>query len=443
MISEEILSECRDVIEEVCQKYGYDAQDNEGNDSLKTVLLKAIPAMLKDSNREDRELFYQMLRHTPIVVTENLTQESYDALLDQYIGKDINEHIVEEDVDHGEYGKTIGNGAYVSEPIFDENMNLKGKKSFLYIQRVEGQAKEFYGTDINVSHLIHELGHAWNAEKDEYTMQEDGTLKHRVGTIETIYSFSKGEDGKYIRKHEKTTGIMIEESINTIAEEDAMAIYMGIPLEEMQRKYRDPLVPNNYQGYMSDFFRHVFKQLGKDDFVTYRLYGDLAAKERINSIMARTEYWKNRETDILPSSSDSPRNYDNKRAIINKIDNEGVQEFFRKYEHIYFPDVSNMTPLEKIDNVLEQKFSMNMTRHNMGIDNYGDFLDILGYEGYSLVNQAADLINSNEQGVITPSQAAKSALNGTTIDKTQEAAHVEISEINLDNNREGETRDDQ
>ncbi|MGN1326598.1 MAG: hypothetical protein ACI4VQ_00710 [Clostridia bacterium] len=82
---EDILKECRDLVEQVCVKFGYDNQDTEGNDSLKTVLLKVIPAMLRDAKQEDRNLFYQMLRHTPIVITENLTQEGYDKLLEQYI----------------------------------------------------------------------------------------------------------------------------------------------------------------------------------------------------------------------------------------------------------------------------------------------------------------------------------------------------------------------
>lgn len=133
---EEILEECRDLIEQVCVKFGYDSQDTEGNGSLKTVLLKVIPAMLKDSKKEDRNLFYQMLSHTPIVITENLSQASYDRLVEEYIGNDINPHIIEEDIDLGEYGKALGAGAYVSEPIIDQNMNLQGKRSFIYIQRV-------------------------------------------------------------------------------------------------------------------------------------------------------------------------------------------------------------------------------------------------------------------------------------------------------------------
>lgn len=102
---EKILNECRDLVEQVCVKFGYDSQDTEGNKSLKTVLFEVIPAMLKDSKKEERLLFYQMLSHTPIVVTENLTQESYNKLLEQYIGKNVNLHITEENIELDEYGK--------------------------------------------------------------------------------------------------------------------------------------------------------------------------------------------------------------------------------------------------------------------------------------------------------------------------------------------------
>lgn len=411
---EEILNECKDIVEEVCVKYGYDDQDKEGKDSLKTVLLKVIPAMLKNSKKEERDLFYRMLSHTPIIITENLTQESYDKLLEQYIGKDVNQHIIEEDADLGEYGKELGMGAYVSEAILDEDMNLQGKKSFVYIQRVTGKAEEFYGTDINVSHLIHELGHAWHAEKEEFIMQEDGTLKNRVGTAEFIYSFSKRDDNKFVKKCEKTTGLMIEESMNTIAEEEAMANYMGISLEEMRKEYRDSLIPSNYQGYMSNLVEYMLEKLNKDDFEDYRLYGDTESKNKINALMEKTQYWIDRETDILPSA-DSPRSYDKKRAVLDRIDKESVQDFFDKYETIYFPDISKMTPIEKIDNVLEQSYNMKMIRYSMGIDNYSAFLERIGYEGYSLINQAADL-KKNQELLTVVSDVRSSELSDITIE---------------------------
>ena len=386
--------EINKVVNEVCEKFQYDSTDKEGNDSLKTVLLKICAVMLKDSNEEDRNLFYEMLRHTPIVVTENLTPEGYKRLEKKYIGN-VNPHIVEEKSNVGEYGKNVGAGAYVSEPILDENLQLKGKKSFLYIQKVNNREQQFFGTDINVSHLIHELGHAWHAEKDQYTMLPNNTLKNRTGTAEFIYSFSKNPDGTYTMHTDKVSGLMLEEGMNTLCEEQAMADYMNISLEEMKDKYRTVLIPSSYQGYIANFVSYMLQQLNSKDFEQWRMYGDSESKGRIESLMSRTKYWENREQDILPTS-DSPRNYNNKRQIIARMQGDSVQEFFKHYENIYFPDISQMSPLDKIENVLEQFYNMSLIKYSIDLEDYKAFLNSLGYEGYSLINQSSDIKKKDE-----------------------------------------------
>lgn len=386
--------EINKVVNEVCEKFQYDSTDKEGNDSLKTVLIKICTVMLKDSNEEDRNLFYEMLRHTPIVVTENLTPEGYKRLEEKYIGN-VNPHIVEEKSNVGEYGKNVGAGAYVSEPILDENLQLKGKKSFLYIQKVNNREQQFFGTDINVSHLIHELGHAWHAEKDQYTMLPNNTLKNRTGTAEFIYSFSKNPDGTYTMHTDKVSGLMLEEGMNTLCEEQAMADYMNISLEEMKDKYRTVLIPSSYQGYIANFVSYMLQQLNSKDFEQWRMYGDSESKGRIESLMSRTKYWENREQDILPTS-DSPRNYNNKRQIIAKMQGDSVQEFFKHYENIYFPDISQMSPLDKIENVLEQFYNMSLIKYSIDLEDYKAFLNSLGYEGYSLINQSSDIKKKDE-----------------------------------------------
>ena len=386
--------EINKVVNEVCEKFQYDSTDKEGNDSLKTVLLKICAVMLKDSNEEDRNLFYEMLRHTPIVVTENLTPEGYKHLEEKYIGN-VNPHIVEEKSNVGEYGKNVGAGAYVSEPILDENLQLKGKKSFLYIQKVNNKEQQFFGTDINVSHLIHELGHAWHAEKDQYTMLPNNTLKNRTGTAEFIYSFSKNPDGTYTMHTDKVSGLMLEEGMNTLCEEQAMADYMNISLEEMKDKYRTVLIPSSYQGYIANFVSYMLQQLNSKDFEQWRMYGDSESKGRIESLMSRTKYWENREQDILPTS-DSPRNYNNKRQIIARMQGDSVQEFFKHYENIYFPDISQMSPLDKIENVLEQFYNMSLIKYSIDLEDYKAFLNSLGYEGYSLINQSSDIKKKDE-----------------------------------------------
>lgn len=386
--------EINKVVNEVCEKFQYDSTDREGNDSLKTVLIKICTVMLKDSNEEDRNLFYEMLRHTPIVITEGLTPEGYKRLEEKYIGN-VNPHIVEEKSNVGEYGKNVGAGAYVSEPILDENLQLKGKKSFLYIQKVNNREQQFFGTDINVSHLIHELGHAWHAEKDQYTMLPNNTLKNRTGTAEFIYSFSKNPDGTYTMHTDKVSGLMLEEGMNTLCEEQAMANYMNISLEEMKDKYRTVLIPSSYQGYIANFVSYMLQQLNSKDFEQWRMYGDSESKGRIESLMSRTKYWENREQDILPTS-DSPRNYNNKRQIIAKMQGDSVQEFFKHYENIYFPDISQMSPLDKIENVLEQFYNMSLIKYSIDLEDYKAFLNSLGYEGYSLINQSSDIKKKDE-----------------------------------------------
>lgn len=386
--------EINKVVNEVCEKFQYDSTDIEGNDSLKTVLLKICAVMLKDSNEEDRNLFYEMLRHTPIVITEGLTPEGYKRLEEKYIGN-VNPHIVEEKSNVGEYGKNVGAGAYVSEPILDENLQLKGKKSFLYIQKVNNREQQFFGTDINVSHLIHELGHAWHAEKDQYTMLPNNTLKNRTGTAEFIYSFSKNPDGTYTMHTDKVSGLMLEEGMNTLCEEQAMANYMNISLEEMKDKYRTVLIPSSYQGYIANFVSYMLQQLNSKDFEQWRMYGDSESKGRIESLMSRTKYWENREQDILPTS-DSPRNYNNKRQIIARMQGDNVQEFFKHYENIYFPDISQMSPLDKIENVLEQFYNMSLIKYSIDLEDYKAFLNSLGYEGYSLINQSSDIKKKDE-----------------------------------------------
>lgn len=386
--------EINKVVNEVCEKFQYDSTDIEGNDSLKTVLLKICAVMLKDSNEEDRNLFYEMLRHTPIVITEGLTPEGYKRLEEKYIGN-VNPHIVEEKSNVGEYGKNVGAGAYVSEPILDENLQLKGKKSFLYIQKVNNREQQFFGTDINVSHLIHELGHAWHAEKDQYTMLPNNTLKNRTGTAEFIYSFSKNPDGTYTMHTDKVSGLMLEEGMNTLCEEQAMANYMNISLEEMKDKYRTVLIPSSYQGYIANFVSYMLQQLNSKDFEQWRMYGDSESKGRIESLMSRTKYWENREQDILPTS-DSPRNYNNKRQIIARMQGDSVQEFFKHYENIYFPDISQMSPLDKIENVLEQFYNMSLIKYSIDLEDYKAFLNSLGYEGYSLINQSSDIKKKDE-----------------------------------------------
>ena len=387
---EDIIQECRNVVDEICEKYNYDDKDTDGNDSLKTVLFKASCAMLANSSKEDRELFYQMLRHTPIVVTENLTEEGLKELENQYIG-DINLHIKEEEQDLGEYGEGIAPAAYVSEPIIDEKLNIIGKKSFVYIQKVSDQAKDFLETDINVSHLIHELGHAWHAEYNQYSIGEDDVLIDRVGTKVSTYSFSKNNDGTFTKRIESTDGLFIEEGLNTIAEEQAMARYKGISIEKMESVYETILGKSGYQANIIGEIQYLVERNPEGDFEKWRLYGDGECKKEIEKWIEMTTVWKNLKNNQPMTDS---YNYSAKRKIMSKIDSGRIQEFFQKYKNVYFPDVSNMKPMQKLDNSLEQLYNLN--DYNLSIvsllsgEEHDEFRLQLLYEFYGLINEADD-----------------------------------------------------
>ena len=68
-----------------------------------------------------------------------------------------------------------------------------------------------------------------------------------------------------------------------------------------------------------------------------------------------------------------------------------------------------------------------MIRYNMGIDNYKAFLERLGYEGYSLINQAADLKKKQE---------LLQAISDVTSSELSEITH-ETKEIALEGTEKG------
>lgn len=395
MTREELLEECQSIVDEVCEKYNYDTNDIPGNDSLRTVLLKSILAILIDRPKEDRELFYQMLRHTPIIITEpNLTKSQLDELQDRYIGN-INSHIQYENRETTEYTKVVGSGAYISAPVFSKDMQLNGKKSFIYIQKIDNEEKKAYlGTDINVSVLQHELGHAWNSEENEYVMSENGTLTRNCGASKMEYSFEKGQDGQQLQKCSKITGIFIEEAMNTIEEEKSMANYLGISKEEIKKLYNENKLDESiYSGSASSSMEYLLEKTSRDDFNRWRLYHDQNDIKEIEDQMKKTEFWKNREEDIKPES-ESRRNYLKKHEILKNYQSPEIEEFFKNNEDVFFPDISSMTPIDKIDNVLEQQCYCKkklLLLYSVSPENTASLFEQIAHEIYPLINQTIDI----------------------------------------------------
>lgn len=404
---EAIEKECEIILDEICKKYGYETEDKPENKSLKTVLKRIIPCMLADYSQEDRNLFYQMLTHTPIVVTENLNEDGLKKLTNTYIGN-INPHIIEDDSNIlDEYEKDVAPAAYLSSPIITEDMQLMGKKSFLYTQRLlpSSKAFTFLGTDINIPYLIHELGHAFHAEKNAYKMLEDGTLLERIGTAQFKYSFKKTSDGKILQNEISYSGLFLEESLNTIEEEIAMARYMGISKEEMQKKYYEIFVPSEYQGLMSNITEHLLEKIDPNPLKQYRLYGDETKLQPLNHLMAQTDYWKNKEQTFSETNLASPLSLAHKKNILAKL-KPSMQDFFSRYQDIYFPDISSMTtPIQKVDNVLEQCYTFKGIKYQFNLSNseekqqYCNIVSQILQEGFALIKQSHDILMNQSYAI--------------------------------------------
>lgn len=145
----------------------------------------------------------------------------------------------------------------------------------LYVYHVckkNSQLREIYGTDINLSYLIHELGHAIAARKDEFVQNEDGSITNNIGAIEISSIVDK--DKKEV-KDVDYSGIFMEETLNTIEEERVLCDVLNI--ENVKELYSKGYVPSNYQGLIVDIMKSYIEKFGAENFDIFRILKDREA----------------------------------------------------------------------------------------------------------------------------------------------------------------------
>ena len=391
----DLNEEYNHVISLAAEKHGY-------SDELRKVMEKVLPAMLEGQSYEDRQLFYKMLSHTPIVVIPEDTDITMDDLNQKYLGT-LNPHIKEGDNDMGEYGNKPGDGAFVSEAILDENLNILGRKQYLYVKSLDTSKKlfesykqraELFGTGINVSHLMHELGHAWVSEIDPYS-KEGEVLIQRCGTANLRSEFIENGDGTYTRNLVDSKGLMLEEAMNTEMEVDSVARYLGITREEADKLYKGGcLIPSNYQGMMSSMANRLLQTALGPDFKKYRLTGDKDILDKINDQMSKTEAYQMRMATTEESRG--------KDQVFLDPATPRVADFLARCREDFYPDKENMTPVEILDNSLLQCFDMSVNKMSFdimsekGLSQYRALTLSALTDGYVPINQANQLMKSKE-----------------------------------------------
>lgn len=380
------MNKINKAVNDAAEKFGYDEE-------LVGVLQRIIPAMSYDKSDEIQEMICNTLLRTKIYIFDHeLSEEEYDACERESLGDPPSraEFVYQ---DRGEYDKGPLVGGYVSEPVFDQDMELVDRKSFIYSSRIpEGSPlSKVYGTTINLSHLIHELGHGVASEKDEYVKLQDGSIINNLGAYSIKYKVDKENKKVY---ESESTGLIIEDALNTIQEEEVLCKVLGIDSVKELSQYG--YVPSNYQGTISDMMQEYINKFGKERFDSFRI---LKQKDSINDIenaLSSTDAWK--------KIQDGKISQDRKDAIdkIDKIDfsdwsKERISGFFEEYKDIYFPDNSQFTPIEKLENVFSQIYNFKAIRYNFNLSSkdqmeaYKGILLTMLREGYVPLNQAPEI----------------------------------------------------
>lgn len=381
-----------ELIEKVSQKFEY-------NDELKTVLKKMIPSMTKGKSDESKQMLYDALERVKIfVLDENSGEEQIEKCKEEIMGN-VNKDISFVNEDKGEYSKKVAPGAYVNEPVFDDNMNIVDRKAFLYVTRMSEYSKlsTVYGTTINLSHLVHELGHAWASEKNEFIQNDDGTIINNVGAC-SIYS--KIDKEKKEVNSSGYDGLLIEEALNTIEEEDILCDMLNI--DSINELKSNGYISSSYQGLITDMMRSYVEKFGKESFDEFRYSKNRSALEKIEKSLENTEAWEILNSDEYTEKKKEKFNRINelevtdgaKRLINNVID---------EYSDVYFPDNSKFTPMQKLENVFTQIYNLSGVKYNFGIvDNdtnmeiYRTITTSMISEGYVPKNQAKDIVKEDK-----------------------------------------------
>ena len=422
-----------DFIDKIGIKYGYDIE-------LVDALKRCVPAMIEGKNEEEISLLMDTLERVQIYTFDKQPKEEEILAIKNQKLNGRNDHVKFISCDKGEYEKADAPGAYMGEPVFDENMNIVDRVGVIYLTNLysNSETAKFYGTKINLSHLIHELGHAWAAQKDEFIQEENGDY---INTIGAVKFYNKVDRETCTSEEIGVEGLYIEEALNSIEEEEALYRILGISDFHDIPGY----VSSEYQGAMTAMMRYYIEKLGKSPFENLRIHKDRKEIDQLQEIFD--------ETDFAKSMKESDR-YTNKEKKFESVQKTSmsddtkkyIKDFFEEYRELYFTPPKNTDFLRNLDNTMEQLYNFNSIKYNYDItredisDAYSKTQVSILSEGYVPVNQATEIIEKRkeqERPQVTLSSLAKEALKEGI--RKGEIQYIEEQELN---NEEEKTKDE-
>lgn len=405
------------IIDEIGKMYNY-------SDELVEALKKCVPAMAKGKSKPEIQLIIDTLKRVEIYTfNEQPTEEQIDEIEKSKING-RNNHVTENGLDLGEYGKSVGAGAYHSFPIFDEKMNIVDRVGFIHLTNLSenSDTAKFQGSLINYSHLIHELGHAVAAQKDEFVQSENGNYIHNIGAVSFSYIVDRDNCST---EQVGETGLYLEEGINTIEEECVLCELFEVESIKDIPGY----VPSVYHGLMSDTVAAYIQQIGSLPFSKLRNFKDDSDLRPYMEIIAKTE---------VAQELNNPDFYDSKRATFDRVlelekisDDEKMKlkTYFDEYSDVYYNPHIQGDFLQRLNNVLNQMYNFGLRRgyfplrslnfddfsvtlNEKNIEIYNEVVTKIIQEAYVPLKQASKEIESynNEKNKISIESLAKQAM---------------------------------
>lgn len=397
-------------IEDISEKYRY-------SKDLTESLKRCVPAMIKDKSEEEIKLLMDTLERVEIFEFDEVpTKEQLDKL-DKIKTNNANKHVKFNDSDNSEYNAVNAPSAYTTNAIFDENMNIVDRVGYIYLTKLNerDEAAKFYNSRVNLSHLVHELGHAWGAQKDEYVQKENGDYVCNIGSIQMNYKVDR--ENKTIEK-EDTRGLYLEEALNTIEEEKSLCSLLNIKDVKEIPSY----VPSTYQGLMKMTIQEYQNVIGEEPFSKMRILHDKSEIQSYENIIEKSESVKELKTKGRIEKKKETFDKVNDLEDVSDERKNQMLEFYNKHKDIFFKEKNEEHFFDGLDDTLQQLYNFNSIKYNFNIwgndknrEIYNNTVKEILKEAYNPLKESKEKIiefnnNKTKQTTVSMKSLTKQAL---------------------------------
>ena len=385
-------------VEEIKNYINLVARKFEYNQELTDALMKCVPAMAEGRTEEEIKLLMDTLYRVEIFVFDEPPEK---AIVDEITRQKLhgrNENVTLVEMGKGEYEKRGANSAYVSEPVFDDNMNIIDRIGFIYVTTLPSRSQnteQMYGSRINLSYLIHELGHAWASQQGEYVQEENGNYTMNFGTS-TVQNVVNRET--HTATETEISGLYVEEAINSVEEEDGLCRALGIQSIKEIPGY----IYSNYQGAMANTLREYMAYFGYSAFRDIRLFKKSEKIDEIQQLIEKTDFIQQMESPEYESSKRSDMMSFLQSSMAD--DTKGILvDFFNTYEDVYFKPKTHNGLIGYLDSVMEQFYDFDTIKYKFDVlsedifERYKQMRQTIFNEGYRPLRQVERMIDKKEQ----------------------------------------------